>query len=272
MNRTARCLVLLVLALLVGMVPVFAHEGEASATIVNGPEGLVVPAELHAGIVDVTFTNITDAPFAPLLARLNDGVTVDALMAAMSAGPEAGLPLITLLGGTEIAPQSSFVATFDLKAGEHVLLNFAGKAPDVKTFTVADEDDTNAAAPEADVQVSLLDFAFSLPTSISAGEQTWLLENKGDQWHEMAIARIDDRTTVAELRDIMQTMASGEADPATLPIEQVGFWMPMQQGERAWFNLNLEPGTYVVACFLPDFASGHAHINLGMVQLLTVTE
>lgn len=270
MKRISRSLVLVVLALLVvGIVPAFAQEAEP--TIEFGANGLVVPAELPAGIVNVSFVNSGEAPFAPILARLNEGVTVDALMEAMSQGPEAALPLIALLGGTEVAPQSSFEATFDLKPGEHVVLNFAGDAPDVKTFTVA-EGDAAAAAPEADVTVSLLDFAFSLPTTISAGEQTWLLENKGQQWHEMGIARIDDSTTVAELRDIMQTMASGEADPATLPIEQVGFWMPMQQGERAWFNLNLEPGTYVVACFLPDFASGHAHVNLGMVQLLTVTE
>lgn len=268
MNRITRSLILLVAALL-AVVPAFAHEGEEAATIVNGPEGLIVPAELHAGIVDVTFMNITDAPFAPMVARLNEGVTPEALMEAMGAGMEASLQLVSLLGGTQIAPQSSFNATFDLKPGTHVVINFAGEsAPQI--FTVA-EGDAAAAAPEADVTVSLLDFAFSLPTTISAGEQTWLLENKGEQWHEMGIYRIDDSTSIAELRDIMQQMVSSDA-AAELPVEQVGFWMPMQQGERAWFQQDLDAGTYVVVCFLPDFASGHAHLNLGMVQLLTVTE
>lgn len=271
MSRISRSLVLFVIALLVvGVVPAFAQEGE-SLTIEFGADGAVVPAEMPAGIVDIEFVNNAEAPFAPILARLNEGVTEAALMEALGNGPEAALPLVALLGGTEVAPQSSFAATFDLKPGAHILLNFAAQTPEVKTFTVA-EGDAAHEAPEADVQVSLLDFAFSLPTTISAGDQLWGVENKGEQWHEMMIARVDDSTTVAELRSVMQQMASGEVDPATLPIEQAGFWMPMQQGERAWFNVNLDAGTYVVACFLPDFASGHAHIDLGMVQLVTVTE
>lgn len=269
MSRISRSLVLLVFALLVvTVVPAFAQEA-AVTTFELGADGLIVPAELPIGIVDVAFLNSTDAPFAPLVARLNEGVTTDALMEALAQGPEASLPLVSLLGGTQIGPQSSFNATFDLKPGTHVVLNFAGEsAPQL--FTVA-EGDAAAAAPEADVTVSLLDFAFSLPTSISAGEQTWALENKGEQWHEMGIYRIDDSTSIAELRDIMQQMVSSDA-AAELPVEQVGFWMPLQQGERAWFDLNLDAGTYVVVCFLPDFASGHAHMDLGMVQLLTVTE
>lgn len=268
MNRLMRGLLIFVLAL-VAVVPAFAQEA-AGVTFELGADGLIVPPELPAGIANVSFVNSTDAPYAPLVARLNEGVTTDALMEALAQGPEASLPLVSLLGGTQIGPQSSFNATFDLKPGTHVVLNFAGEsAPQL--FTVAEGNVSAETAPEADVTVSLLDFAFSLPTTISAGEQTWALENKGEQWHEMGIYRIDDSTTIAELRDIMQQMVSSDA-AAELPVEQVGFWMPLQQHERAWFNINLDAGTYVVVCFLPDFASGHAHMNLGMVQLLTVTE
>ncbi len=268
MYRVTRILVLFVLAL-AAVVPAFAQEA-AVQTIELGAAGLVMPAELPAGIVNVDFVNTTDAPFAPLVARLNEGVTTEALMEALGQGPEASLPLVSLLGGTQIGPQSEFAATFDLKPGPHVVLNFAGESAP-QFFTVAEGDAAAVEAPEGDVNVSLLDFAFSLPTTISAGEQTWALENKGEQWHEMGVFRVDDSTTLAELRNIMQQMVSSDA-AAELSVEQVGFWMPMQQHERAWFNLNLEPGTYIVACFLPDFASGHAHMNLGMVQLLTVSE
>lgn len=275
MSRITRSLVLFVLALLViAVVPAFAQEATAEpsqVTVEVGADGMTVPAEMPAGIVRISFVNNSEAPFGPLLARLNEGVTQDALMEALSNGPEAALPLIALLGGTQIAPNTAFDVTFDLKPGVHVLLNFAGETPDVKTFTVA-EGDAAADAPQADVQVSLMDFAFSLPTTISAGSHTWGLENKGGQWHEMAVGRLPDDMTVADYRKLLTSAASGGPEAAAGQLQEMFTWLPMQQGERAWFNLDLEPGTYLVVCFLPDFASGHAHADMGMEQIITVTE
>jgi hypothetical protein len=165
-------MVFLVIALLVvTVVPAFAQEATAEpsqVTVEVGADGMVVPAEMPAGIVNISFVNNSEAPFGPLLARLNEGVTEDALMEALSGGPEAALPLIALLGGTQIAPNTTFDATFDLKPGVHVLLKFAGVTPAVKTFTVA-AGDAAPDAPQADVQVTLMDFAFSLPPPIRAG-------------------------------------------------------------------------------------------------------
>jgi hypothetical protein len=136
------------------------------------------------------------------------------------------------------------------------------------TFTVAGEAG-DAAAPEADVEAKLLDFAFTMPLTIPAGEQTWHMSNEGAQWHEMGIMKIDENMSVTELRQMLQASMSEEG-PSADAAPPVAFWAPMNEGEQAWFNLNLEPGTYVVACFLPDFASGHAHLEMGMTQIFTV--
>jgi hypothetical protein len=53
-------------------------------------------------------------------------------------------------------------------------------------------------------------------------------------------------------------------------------WMPMEEGERAWFPVNLEPGTYMVVCGLPNLEemqageAPHAHYELGMITIITV--
>lgn len=233
-------------------------------------DGVTIPEALPEGIVNITFTNNTDAPVGPILARLNPDVTVESFNEALSQGPMAAVMMVSLLGGTEIAPNTSKDITFDFSAGTNVLLEMNSEVPSVEFFEVADTEGEGAAAPEAAVHVSLLDFAFALPLEITAGPQTWMLENQGTQWHEMAIARVDDNMTISQFRDFVKKAAAGEID------EQEGgeliFFAPLSQGERAWTTIDLEPGTYVVACFLPDFASGHAHADMGMVQIISVIE
>ena len=41
-----------------------------------------------------------------------------------------------------------------------------------------------------------MNFAFSFPLQLEAGEQTWVVENEGGQWHEFGFVKIDDAMTV----------------------------------------------------------------------------
>jgi hypothetical protein len=253
------------LVMLLAFGAAYAHDDPA--TIRLNADGMTIPAELPQGVVTVTFANESDAPFAPLLARLHADVTPDAFLEALGSGEEAALSLVSLLGGTQAAPGETTAITFDLKAGNHVVLNFAGEAPDIQFFTVSDAHTSTEAAPEADIQVRLLDFAFALPVTIPAGEHTWQIINEGGQWHEMAIMPIPADATIADYRALMNGMFSGDGEPP----QPVAFWQPNNQGEQAWVTWNLEPGFYVVACFLPDFSTGHVHANEGMVQIIEVT-
>jgi hypothetical protein len=283
MSKLRSVIVLLVISLLaLGGMSVMAHDMEATpeaaaassaapqaVTISASASGVTVPDSVPAGLVTFSIENTTDKPFGPLLARLNEGVTMDAFMAALQKGPMEAVPLVSLLGGVTTQPGAIDKVTYDLKAGDYVLLDFAGEAPTVKSFKVAGEA-AKANAPTADVAVSLYDFAFSLPDQITAGEHVWQLQNKGSQWHEMVIIKVDDKMTVAELRELLTKAATAE-DPSQLPAQPLFSWSPMSQGETAWLNLKLEPGIYLVACFLPDLmGSGHAHVDLGMNQLITV--
>lgn len=248
-----------------GAMAAAAQDEMSGLTIEKTADGFVVPMEAPEGPVAVTIENNSDAPTAPIFARLNDGVTAEQFAEAMATDPFTALELVALYGGIEIAPNSSQTITFAFVPGTQVLIDFAAEVPALPSFEVVDGD-AEGVAPEADVEVNLLDFAFSFPLQLEAGEQTWLVENEGTQWHEFGIAKIDDSMSVADLRTMISGITTGEAEPEG---DQF-FFAPMTPGERAWLSMDLEPGTYVIGCFLPDFHSGHAHAELGMVQIFNV--
>ncbi len=278
--------VVVLAALAVGSLAlVSAQEAELPAfTLALTEDGLSVPETAPAGLVAASFANTTEeAPLSIILARLKEAVTMDDLLAAMmEGGPEGMLPLVTLLGGSDVVPGATLEATFNLQPGVHVVLNLAAEIPDIVPFTVEETDSAadEVEMPVADVGLILLDFAFGMPIEVEAGPKMWLIENKGMQWHETFIVRLAEGTTQDDLMALlMAQMQAGEsegaeapAEDAAPPFEDVFFWMPMDSGERAWTTLDLEPGTYAALCFLPDFETGQSHLEHGMIQLFEVTE
>jgi hypothetical protein len=242
-------------------------------TVAVSDAGISAPAEMPAGLVAVTVNNSTQAPTGPIFARLNEGVSQEQFMEALMADESgmAAISLVTLLGGAQAGAGESVRTVFDLKPGNHIALGFGEGPPQLANFTVAAGSGAVPAAPAAAVNAELLDFQFALPDQIKAGVQTWQIENKGGQWHEMVVVKLNEGVTAD---DLMTMMMSGEEPDGPPPFEQVAFWAPMSAGERAWMDVDLPAGEYTVLCFLPDFASDppKSHLEHGMVRTLTVTE
>lgn len=246
-------------------------------TVEVSDAGISAPAEMPAGLVAVTIKNSGQAPHAPFFARLNEGVTQDQFMQALQTDESgaAAIALVTLLGGAQAAPGASQRVVYNLKPGSHIALDFGegpGQGPpQMASFEVKASAGPAPAAPVATVNADLIDFQFALPDQIKAGVQTWQIENKGGQWHEMVVVKLNEGVTVD---DLMAMMMSGEEPDGPPPFEQVAFWAPMSAGERAWMDVDLPAGEYTVLCFLPDFASDppKSHLEHGMVRTLTVTE
>lgn len=242
-------------------------------TVEVSDAGISAPAEMPAGLVAVTINNSTEAPTGPIFARLNEGVTEEQFMEALMTDESgmAAIALVTLLGGAQADAGESVRTVFDLKPGNHIALGFGEGPPQLANFTVAAASDAAPAAPAAGVNVDLIDFQFTMPDQIKAGAQTWQIENKGEQWHEMAVFKLNEGVTVEDVLAMMMSEAPPEGPP---PYEEMAFWAPMSAGERAWMEVDLPAGEYTVLCFLPDFASDppQSHLEHGMVRTLTVTE
>ena len=179
--------------------------------------------------------------------------------------------LVTLYGGSEVAPGESLSYTTQLIPGDYILAEFCEfcDGAELHPFVVVEGDMEEQIPPQADVTLAMVDFAFGVPAQISAGPQVWHLQNFGEQWHEVAVFKVDEGTTTLEVRDTLMSM-DPESDemPPYLPSF---FWAPTGPDTQSWVTVDLEPGTYAVSCFLPDLNGDFSpHMAHGMVQVFTV--
>jgi hypothetical protein len=255
---------------------VFGQPAISSVTITLSAEGMVAPETIPAGWVEITFENTAEAPLFGIMARLDEDATMDDFMGALMGmmGGDAGIvPPATFTGAPAAMPGTLQRVTYNLAAGTYILLNVAGEEPQIATFVVEGEVAEGDFEPEADLIIPLVDFAFGLPAELPAGEQTWLIENIGEQWHEMIFIPVPDGTTLEDAMMLMMAVEEGAEGDGGMP-EFAAVWSPMSAGEKAWMTVDLAPGTYLVSCFIPDVNSDeHAiHAALGMIQIVTVTD
>lgn len=264
--------VLMVALLVLGACTVGGGEATVEETggdipevvVAMGDAGPSIAAEVPSGVVAI---NLNAAPGA-LLARLNEGVTLEQLNEGLSQpDPTAAVSLVSLLGGASNTTDGKLIV--DLQAGQHVLVNFPEDGPpSAVPFTAGEA--SGATAPTPDVTVDLVDFNFAIPAEIEAGPKVWQISNKGQQWHEMAIVKLSDGATVD---DVLAMLQSEEEPAGPPPFEDVAFWSPNSPGETGYVTWDLPAGEYTVLCFLPDLAGDmSAHAAHGMVATLIVTE
>ncbi len=240
----------------------------ATDDVFTGPDSIV------PGMTQLTFVNNGANMHQLLLARFDEGKTLDSLMAAMQANPNDDPAWIHWVGGAGvIAPGMRETSTQDLEPGSYAMLCFVTSPGDsmphvargmVKQVTVAGERNT-AAAPEADTEIHLSDFAFDMP-AVTAGTHTFKVVNDGQQAHEVSLVRLNEGTSVEQL--LAAAGPGSEGPPPAVPMGGNGVISPRASN---WFTVNLEPGHYALLCFVPDSADGVPHAMKGMVKEFEVT-
>ena len=304
-----RTLALLSIFLVVPLLPlrgtVHAQEATPAAPEFAYPELRMVATDyafalandVPAGLTLITLENTGAEPHHAQLMRLAEGQTAETFQTAMGQGPEAIFGLGQFVGGPSIAePGEQTQVLLDLEPGQYLALCFV-ESPDgvphlakgmVQAFEVTDAGTPTAVVePQAAGTVVLRDFSFELPAQIAAGPQIWEVVNEGPQPHEIALLQLAPGVTPEQLLGMLagppaspevgNDMASPEAGVAGSPVaggpppfHLVGGMQALAAGLRGWAVLDLEPGSYVVVCFVPDPASGLPHAALGMVAAFTV--
>lgn len=279
-NKILVSLSILVLGLLLGACASASAATIASTanipqiTITATDYAFEAPAQIEGGLVSITLVNKGKEPHHAQLARLNDGVTMEQFQAAMQQNPEAALPLISLTGGPSVIDAGgSQEVVVDLAPGHYVVLCFVSDhegvphlAQGMITTMEVVENTKQAAAPEikADATIKLLDFSFAMPAEVKAGHQVWKIVNDGKQPHEITIIKLADGKTMADVGAFM------ESPHGAPPFTDAGGFQAIDSGKTGWLNLNLQPGNYVAMCHVPDPASGHAHMEMGMIMPFSV--
>ena len=114
------------------------------------------------------------------------------------------------------------------------------------------------------VTVTARDYAFDAPDTVAAGLTTLRLVNQGPELHHVQLLRLDGDKTMA---DLFAAFKAG-GPPPRWAVDVGGPNTPVPGGESQ-ATLDLAPGRYVIACFIPS-ADKAPHIAKGMARELVV--
>lgn len=122
--------------------------------------------------------------------------------------------------------------------------------------------DTAQEVRPAEVAFTATEYAFAGPDTIQSGPNVIRLVNHGTEAHHMSMFRLDSAHTVQDMMALPPN-----AKPSW--IVEVGGPNAAMPGDSVRATLNLEPGNYVMMCFIPG-PDGKPHFMKGMVRPLTV--
>ncbi|MEO7367513.1 MAG: hypothetical protein ABIZ36_06120 [Gemmatimonadaceae bacterium] len=124
-----------------------------------------------------------------------------------------------------------------------------------------------AAAPNV-VNITASEYKFEAPAEVPAGMTTFTLTDGGKEIHHAQLIKLDSGKTMDDMMAGMKATKPGTPPPGW--VIAAGGANAVAPGNSASLTLNLEPGNYVLACFIPD-AKGVPHFMHGMVKTLKVT-
>jgi hypothetical protein len=237
----------------------------ASAAGYSGPD------EISGGWVKITITNEGQEPYHIQLVRLETGKSLEDLKAALTADPATYPAWAEPFGGPNAPdPGGTTSAIAYLPAGNYAMIDIIPNAEGIphyqnglmRALTVTEPGGIIPGEPLPDVTITLNDFKFETTVTPLAENQTIRLVNNGTQVHEAVLVRLEDGKTAD---DYLNT-PPGEIPPAV----SLGGITGIVPGDSQYLQLDFEPGTYALYCFLMDAESQAPHFVLGMIQEFTV--
>jgi len=126
---------------------------------------------------------------------------------------------------------------------------------------------SQAAGPNV-VTITATDYAFGAPDTIPAGLTTLRLVNQGKELHHASLVRLGDGKTIADFQAGLDAAMKNHTPPPPW-IAFAGGPNAVTVGDTAWATRALEPGSYVLVCWIPS-ADGAPHILKGMMRPIAV--
>ena len=282
-------------ALLVGMLAACAGDdtAKASADSAAAASAAAVPATpvvytitakdfsydapdtITGGLVTIRLVNQGPDLHHIQLLKLDDGKTVADLTEGLKHMKPTDAPppwVHDVAGPNTPVPGGESSITEQLEPGNYALVCFIPGADHVphamkgmvRALTVLPATGATAAAPTADVTVTLKDYAWDITPALTAGKHVLRLENQAEQSHEMVIALLEPGKKAA---DLAKWIENQQGPP---PGKPMGGISGMAKGGVVYLPVDLAPGEYGLYCFLPDAKDGKMHREHGMITQITV--
>ncbi len=112
------------------------------------------------------------------------------------------------------------------------------------------------------------EYAFVFEETIAGGWTTLEFANTGAEMHEFALAKLGAGKTIDDVRRYLADPESQQQPPPDWVQIRAGI-PTLDAGEEAALTQRLDPGTYVLLCFL-DGPDGRSHIAHGMIRSFEV--
>ena len=254
-------------------------EAEAAAT---PPSEMVVrtrdyafdaPERVPSGPTRIRLVNDGPDFHHVWLMKLDAGRTVEELVASLKRRPVTPDWAVDLGGpNTPGLPGETTSAVVDLAPGSYALVCLI-PGPDGELHIMKDMawalkvegPDQGGALPDADVVMTMADYAFGLSEPIRAGRQTIRVENVAAQAHEVVVVRLQEGKRAEDFLTFVQTR---EGVP---PGRMIGGVTGIAKGAVNLMTLDFEPGMYAFLCFVHDATDGRPHVMHGMYQTFEVS-
>ena len=119
------------------------------------------------------------------------------------------------------------------------------------------------------VTITATEYAFAAPDTVPAGLTTFRLVNRGKELHQASLVRLGEGKSAADFQAGLAAAMKSHAPPPSW-MTFAGGPNAVTLGDTAIATGVLEPGQYVVVCWIPSL-DGVPHVMKGMLHPLTVT-
>ena len=201
----------------------------------------------------------------------------EAVASPPMGGPPPALFDATFAGGTAVVGGQTAQVVLDLPPGEWVV----GGGPDASqepfVFEVTGEMPADPPEPASDATLTMAEYVIEVTNGeLTAGQHILKIENVGAQPHFIVWFKGPEGLTEEDVAAVLEADMTGT--PAAVDFNPETDLMPVlftgtQSTEASiWIPVDLEPGTYGLACFFPDIADGMPHAFKGMYTVVNVGE
>jgi hypothetical protein len=220
------------------------------------------PAKVRAGLVEIRLRNRGKVPHKAQLWRIDGDHTVKEALRIRHPQPDwlrtAGGVSLTEPGQTSRTLQS-------LPAGRYYVAGVLGRPGAVASFEATGPREAPP-PPRAPARVEAKDFSFRV-SGLRAGRNSVDFDNTGTQPHHAFFAPMRAGVDLADVRRFFGERTSVGRPPVTDKTRET---VVLEGGDRQVTQLDLTAGRYALICFVRARTGGKPHIELGMINEVTV--
>ena len=220
------------------------------------------PRKVRGGLVEIRLRNVGDVPQKAQLWRISGDHSVAQALKVRHPQPD----WLRSAGGVSLTEPNTTSSTLQaLPAGRYYVAATLGRPGTVAAFEVTGAQ-TAPEPPRAPARVQALDFSFRV-SGLRAGRNSVDFDNTGAQPHHAFFAPMRPDADIAAVRKFFGERTSVGRPPVGDATRET---VVLEGGERQVTELHLSAGRYALICFVRNRAGGPRHLELGMINEVTV--